>query len=507
MYRDNLIKNVPAWLKNVPRWVPLDNEKRTLVDIEKNLFSFDHAFEWIVKQQAKWIGFVIGESWGCYQYEDIAGVRVEDFQEPLFFEWKDNKTYHLIGHFADTKEGKEIAEAFSIRKAIFITGIPATGPYTEIIDGLTVHTVPAATEEAKVKTDVPDLITFDADYFNNTDIPEPEPIIDSILYPGLGMLGAPAKMGKTYMCLQLSCSVATGQAFLGFDILRPGPVLYLDLQGTRARTKKRLREIGFSKMPNKLTLAYAARTTDSGLVEQLEKWISCCTESPSLIVIDMFEQVKGSQRRTEDAYRADNRILEPLHDLAFKHNISVLCVMHTRKGARGNKILPDEDPFQEILGSIGQFGTADCAWMITGSPKAERKRFSVICRDNDSGMMDFEAVFNKCRWQIAGTVEDCEEQRENDRYDHNPIVFTVRKLIEEAPSGWIGTMSDLMQEVTSKTKTYPATSPEQMRKMLANVEYRLSCEGMLIKCLDPKGGKRGRRYKIYKNDPEQQFIY
>ena len=223
-------------------------------------------------------------------------------------------------------------------------------------------------ESADKGSSVPDLITYDADYFNNNDIPEPEPIISMILYPGLGMLGAPAKMGKTYMCLQLSCSVATGRPFMGFDVLRPGPVLYLDLQGTRARTKKRLHDIGYGKAPKGLMVTYEARATDTGLISQLEKWISSCSESPSLIIIDMFEQVKGSQRKTEDSYRADNRILEPLHDLALRHNICVLVVMHTRKG---NKILPDDDPFNEIIGSVAQFGTADCAWMIIGKRNAE----------------------------------------------------------------------------------------------------------------------------------------
>ena len=353
------------------------------------------------------------------------------------------------------------------------------------------------------KSSVPDLITYDAEYFNNTEIIPPVPIIDKILYPGLGMLGSPAKMGKSYMMLQLAVCIATGEPFMNFAIIRPGRVLYMDLQGTPARTKKRLHDIGFYKMPKDLTVTYKARATDSGLVEQLEKWISSCEKRPSLIIIDMLQQVKGSQRKTEDSYAADNRILEPLHDLALKNDLSVLCVMHTRKGS---KILPDDDPFNEIIGSIAQFGTADCAWMIIGRRTDDRKRFSVICRDNDSGQMDFEATFRNYKWNIAGTVEECEEEREVSRYNQNPIVFTFRKLIEEAPSGWNGTMTEIINEVYKRTNQYPASTPEKMQRMIKDIEYRLSCENIWITCLDPHGGKRGRRYRIYRQDPEQMQI-
>ena len=393
------------------------------------------------------------------------------------------------------KANHEAAEAYKARMYVPDNVQP--------IAGKTVITTPPPSEATTGNKPIPDLVTFNADYFNNTDIPEPEPIIDKILFPGLGMLGAPAKMGKTYMVLQLGCCVATGQPFMGFDVLRSGPVLYLDLQGTLARTKKRLHDIGYQRMPDGLELAYKTRTTDSGLIEQLERWISAQSQPPVLIIIDMLQQVKGAQRKTEDSYTADNRILEPLHDLAMKHKLCVFCVMHTRKG---NKILPDDDPFNEILGSIGQFGSADCSWMIIGRRTDDKKRFSVICRDSDAGQVDYEATFRDHRWSIAGTVEDCEEMREIARYNQNPIVFTIRKLVEESPSGWIGTMSDLMREVANRTSQYPADSPEKMKRQVTSVEYRLHCEGILIELVNPNGGKGGRRYKVYKFQPKQQSI-
>ena len=356
--------------------------------------------------------------------------------------------------------------------------------------------------EKKPAEEIPSLVTYNADYFNNTEIKTPTPIIERILFPGLGMLGSPAKMGKSFMMLQLAVSVATGTPFMGFKIIRPGAVLYCDLQGTQGRTKKRLEFMGFNEMPNGVEVAYQARTTDTGFLEQLERWIQA-KDNPVLIIVDMLQQVKGNQRRTENAYQADNRIIAPLHDLAIKYNICIFAVMHTRKG--NSKFIPD-DPFNEINGSGGQFGTADSGWMILGKREESNKRFSVICRDSDEGQEDFEATFKDHKWSISGTVEEMKEERANEEYNSSPVTFTLRKLVEESGGAWYGTMQDLMNEVAEKTAQYPAATPQKMKAMLDSIEYRLSCEGIMCKRPNPNGGRGGRRYKFYRDQPKQISI-
>lgn len=366
--------------------------------------------------------------------------------------------------------------------------------------------LPANHPEAEVRSkrkpedSVPDFEEYDSDYFNNTEITPPEPIIDEILFPGLGMLGAPAKMGKSYLLLQMAFSVAEGIPFLGFEIQRPGAVLYLDLQGSRARTKQRMKAMGYDQMPKGITIVYKSQKTDTGLFIQIDRWLKK-TDNPVLIIIDMMEQVKGSQRKAEDSYRADNRILEPLHDISLKRNISIMVSMHTRKG---NKILPDDDPFNEIIGSIAQFGTADCAWMIIGKRSQDTKRFSTICRDNVEGQQDYEVIFTNHRWNMAGTVEDCAEKRAIQEYNKNPIVFTIKKLIDESGGGWYGTMSDLIREVLKRKKDYPATTPEKMYQLVDEVSFRLYSEdGISILAQSKNGGPKGRRYKFFREQPKQ----
>ena len=378
---------------------------------------------------------------------------------------------------------------------------PAPDP-VQPVPGETVFTTAPATGQKPEET-IPDFEEFDSDFFNNTEIKPPEPIIDKILYAGLGMLGAPAKMGKSYLLLQMAFCVAAGEPFMGFRINQPGSVLYLDLQGSKARTKQRMKAMGYDKMPQGITIVYKSRKTDTGLFTQIDRWLKKA-KKPILIIVDMMEQVKGGQRKAEDSYRADNRILEPLHDISLKQNISIMVSMHTRKG---NKLLPDDDPFNEIIGSVAQFGTADCAWMIIGKRNNDIKRFSTICRDNVDGQQDYEVIFTNHRWSMTGTVEDCAEKRAAEEYGRNPIVFTIKKLIEESPVGWCGTMSELRIEILKRKQDFPARTPEKLYHLVESLSYQLhEYDNISYVPLSRNGGPGGRRYKFFKEEPEQLHI-
>lgn len=355
-------------------------------------------------------------------------------------------------------------------------------------------------EPAKIQR-IPKLNPRNAEYFNNTEIQEPEPIIDNILYPGLGILGAPNKFGKSYTVLLLCCDVATGDPFLGFQIKRPGRVLYLDLEGTEARTKKRLSKIGFPVMPEKLHIQYKdnVRTIDQGLLEQLSEWMK---DNPDtiLICIDMWKNVIGRTGRSEDSYTATNRMLTPLQAFAIKHNISVFITLHTRKGNTG--YTPD-DPFENITGSNAQFGTADCGWMLLGRRDEPNKRFVVLCRDNDEGQQEFEVTFENFRYKIIGTHEELQKERERIEYDNNPVVFTIKAMLENNDT-WIVTSSEL--RTTILLKTGESFEGKNIGTMLdRKLKYLLGkYDNIMIIPPSKNGGIKGRKYTFKKRKLNQK---
>lgn len=59
-------------------------------------------------------------------------------------------------------------------------------------------------------------------------LPPPEWIVQDVIQtPGVGMLYGPPKVGKSFVAIDLACSVATGRPWLGKQVARPGRVLYV----------------------------------------------------------------------------------------------------------------------------------------------------------------------------------------------------------------------------------------------------------------------------------------
>lgn len=69
------------------------------------------------------------------------------------------------------------------------------------------------------------------------------------------MLGAPQKIGKTFLALQLSNAIACGQEFLGNKV-QQGHVFYIALEDSKAKILKRFRRfnIEISKKLNVKTV-------------------------------------------------------------------------------------------------------------------------------------------------------------------------------------------------------------------------------------------------------------
>lgn len=347
--------------------------------------------------------------------------------------------------------------------------------------------------------DVPKFSPRTAEYFRTTEIEEPEPIIKDILYPGLALFGAPNKFGKSYTVLKLCCDVASGNQFMGKNILRTGKVLYLDLEGTEARTKKRLSKIGYPEMPENLSIQYkkGVKTMDDGFLQQLQSWIK---DEPQtvLIVIDMWKNVKGATRIKEDDYTSVNRMLTPVQTLAIENNLSIMTTLHTRKQVSGYNT---DDPFNEIIGSTAYFGTADCGWMLLGRRDEDKKRFFVLCRDNDEGQQEYEVEFKGFRYTIIGTREEVERDEAKRNYEINPIVFTIHQLLEKE-SSWTGTMTELNQQMLMLTghNQTPKSLSYEIKKLTFLLRKN---DDIRIDFPNKNGGSKGRQYKIYKPTPQQ----
>ena len=184
------------------------------------------------------------------------------------------------------------------------------------------------------------------------DLLHPRPLtflIDELLEEkSLALLFAQPAMGKSFLALAWSCSVATGQPWLGREVSK-GPVFYLAGEG-HAGISRRLKawelKTGVSLANAPLFVSKApARLMEGESIAELAKEIEYLVQrhgKPSLIVVDTFARNMGSGDENSNADIA--KIMGNLDSLKALLDCAILLVHHTGHSddgrARGGSALP-----------------------------------------------------------------------------------------------------------------------------------------------------------------------
>lgn len=335
------------------------------------------------------------------------------------------------------------------------------------------------------------LEVYKASDLKKMDLKPPECAIDGLLPAGLAILAAPPKTGKSWLCIDIACAVATGESFWGYRT-QQGTVLYLDLESKQYRVKDRFEKMRIDP-PEALSIAHDANRIDTGLIEQLKEWIDHA-DKPRLIIIDTFGRIKGSGKRGENSYDADTRILGPLQKLATDRGLAVLLVTHLRKAGA----VSADDPFERITGSNGQFGVADTAWMISGKRSGEEKQFLITSRDFGSG--EHTIVFNKelFRWQMLGDSSQLTEQRKIDEYRGNLLAITIRTIIKERGGSFSMRAGELITEMANRHGDTQGITSVGMRKKLRVISpFMLKYDGIVYH--EPSSASRRYEFALRDN--------
>lgn len=292
------------------------------------------------------------------------------------------------------------------------------------------------------------------------EFPPLEFIVEGLLAPGLALLVAPSKAGKSWMVLDLCLSVAEGRPFLGYRTHK-GSTLYLALEDTGRRLKERQDKIlKGRRAPEGFFTAFRAGKIGDGLIEELESVVEDCPEL-KLIVVDTLQMVRSNASCRENAYAADYAAMSKVKQFADQHSLCVLLVHHTRKNG------DDNDPFNRINGTTGIIGAADTCIMLERPARAEQTAtLSVIGRD----IMDQNKVvrFNSTlfQWELLGDAAQLDAQRERQEYDQDRIVLTIRMLLDQAEHHtWTGSASELMKLVQETDPTYQCTTQKMGREL------------------------------------------
>mgnify|MGYP002519762297 CR=1 FL=1 len=284
-----------------------------------------------------------------------------------------------------------------------------------------------------------------ADALMQKDLPEPRVIVGvdnelPLLVEGTCILSAKPKVGKSWLALAMCIAVANGDDFLGYKT-RKSSTLYLDLETSEQLQQKRLRRmLNGAEPPKNFYLETETDTIENGFVDQIEDYLK---QDPNigLVVIDVFQIIRSTAKSAKETeYEHAYRDITPLNELAQKHHISIILVMHDRKS-----VDPD-DPFSNILGSTGLQGAATQMIVMYRRRKDDPIHISVKGKTID-GLPELNVKLDQAQWSI---VDGCNsEEQERARLISQYNTSSIRKAviaIAEHNKVWKGRCSTLVND-------------------------------------------------------------
>lgn len=209
---------------------------------------------------------------------------------------------------------------------------------------------------------VPKPVISSAKELLSEKLPDIKYVVPGYIAEGLTLFGGKPKIGKSWFVLGVAIAVAMGGYALGTIPVDQGDVLFLALEDNKRRLQKRLRQLlPLGGEPDRLHYSLNARRLDEGGIDDLRAWIRSVPNA-RLVVVDVLNKVRPSQKAQEGVYTYDVRSLEPLHALAAEFGIAIVAIHHTRKAEA-------EDPFDCLSGSTGLTGTADTTLVLSRGPQ------------------------------------------------------------------------------------------------------------------------------------------
>lgn len=182
------------------------------------------------------------------------------------------------------------------------------------------------------------------------DLPATRWLAADLIAPGLTLLAAPPKAGKSYLALQMAQCVAAGKPFLDRET-NASPVCYFDLEQWPTLIKPRALAIAKGHaIPAGIPLRFrmsmgVSEAAVAQMTEEIDRGVK-------LIVVDLFARVRDelAEDAKKNAYARDYAAISKLADFSLGHpDVAIVVIHHANKGRH--------DEWQaKISGSYGLTG-------------------------------------------------------------------------------------------------------------------------------------------------------
>jgi hypothetical protein len=223
-------------------------------------------------------------------------------------------------------------------------------------------------------------------------------IVDGYLYEGFSVLAGRQKLGKTWLAIDWSVSVAAGGCAMGSIPCDAGDVLYIDLENGPRRIQFRIAALFPDERArpdlNRLQWMTSAPEVNAGLIGKLDEWRQSVAD-PKLVVIDVLQRIKPAGNGARNAYENDYSIWAPLQEWATRNRIAVLGLHHTRKGGA-------DDPLESLSGSNGLSACADTTIVLDSNQNGK----TLYVRGRDVIERETAITWVGNQWTILGEAAD-----------------------------------------------------------------------------------------------------
>jgi len=248
-------------------------------------------------------------------------------------------------------------------------------------------------------------------------------VVPDLLPEGcLAILASKAKLGKSWLMLQLAIALACGGHFLGHT-LAPGKVCYYALEDGDRLLQERLRLLGASGNLDGLVFLDAIRplNTPEGMAE-LEGTIT--EERPRLLILDTLAAAKTG-KLDENLAGDFADLANPLRTLAHDTGTAILLVHHHGKLAGGDAVL-------DLRGSTALGGAVDTIWGLYRDRGQAQAKLSATGRNilDAELALEFDAESTHC-WQMIGNADEVAQSEAESE------ILEVLAALQEAKAGAI----------------------------------------------------------------------
>ena len=314
-------------------------------------------------------------------------------------------------------------------------------------------------------------------------------VVEDMICQGLTILAGDPKVGKSWLCLDLCNSICNEETFLGFNTNKC-ECSYFALEDSRNRLQSRLKKITERKDTlKKFHLQINCSPLDEGLLEELENHLK---EFPNvkLIIIDTLQKVRETKSNGNNMYSQDYSEMAKIKSFADEHKICIVLIHHLKKGQ-------EDDVFQKLNGSNGITGAADTIIVLSKIKNKKEVKFSIEGRDVESN--EKLLLFNKetFKWEvICSDLEALDTRTDIEIYNSDPVVITIKKLLEEKPEGFEIASKNLREKIKEITKTEPKQPNAQAltRYIREQLQAKLSkYDNIYYKPPSKDGGNKGRK--------------